>query len=100
MFYLCSKLSFKSSRISVAIFFCRRLAGAKVLARLVGLWVFEAQTLWCQAWRLRVIQQHLLGSRVLLPLLCPFIFDSSVLCKFPSFQCVLSETYCNKEENL
>lgn len=92
MFYLFSKLSFKSSSISVAVLFCRKLFGAKALACLLGLWVWEAQTLWCQAWGLRLVQQHLLGSRALLPLPCAFIFDSSVLCKFTSFQCLVPET--------
>lgn len=92
MFYLLSKLSFKSSRISVAVLFCRRVFGAIVLACPRSLLVWEAQTVWCQAWGLWVIQQHLLGSTVLLLLLCPFIVFP-VLCKFPSFQCVVSETH-------
>lgn len=98
MFSVLCKLSFKSSRISVAILFHRRLLGAKVFAYLVGLWVWESQTIWCQTGGPRIIQRHLPRSRTRFPLLCPVIFDSSLLCKLSSFQGVVSETYCNKKK--
>lgn len=43
-FNVLSKLSFESSEFSGVVVFHRRLLGAKVLACLVGLWVWEAQT--------------------------------------------------------
>lgn len=101
MFSVFCKLSFKSSRISVAIVFHRKLLGDKVFACLVRCLGWESQTVWCQAGGLRVFQWHLVRSRALLcwhPLPCPVFFDSSLLCKLSSFQCVVSETYCNKEE--
>lgn len=97
MFYLFSKLPFKSSRISVAALFCGRLELKCLPALGLGLGNPNCLVLSLGLW---VIQQYLLRSRMLLPLLCPFLFDSSVLCKVPSFQCVASETYCNKDENL